>query len=193
MFQLKKIKDKIYLLMFDEHYELCMHFLRIQEFYESPNPQFHNNTFNIVDLMQWYAKHYGNGAFTYPDENRYDLFMRAIFQQLYNDNNGNDFYLMGANSKSKDVIKHELAHALFFTNPNYRNHMTQLVEGLPNRVRNLIFKKLSSKMYNSTVHIDETQAYLSTCLSEFLDISSIQKVRKPFIMYYNKHTRNIVL
>ena len=35
-YTVKEIKPRIFLLSFKDHYDLCMHFVRYQEFYESP-------------------------------------------------------------------------------------------------------------------------------------------------------------
>lgn len=61
---IKEISPKVYLLTFDTQYELCMTFVRIQEFYESP--EFRNKYFELEEYMDWWAKNYGNGSFDYP-------------------------------------------------------------------------------------------------------------------------------
>lgn len=65
-YKLKKIKDQIYLVDCENHYDLCMLFLRYQEFYESPNSKFRGKDFQILDYMEWWSKTKGNGSFTYP-------------------------------------------------------------------------------------------------------------------------------
>ena len=45
-----------------------MHFLRAQEFYESPFPEFKGKNFNLIDYMEKYAKAYGDNVFTYPGD-----------------------------------------------------------------------------------------------------------------------------
>lgn len=64
-FKCFEVKPNIYLLEFKDHYDMAMHFLRFQEYYESPNPKFRGKPFEIFDFMEWYSKNH-NGVFTYP-------------------------------------------------------------------------------------------------------------------------------
>ena len=54
----------VYHLSFKTQYELCMSFVRIQEFYESP--KFRNKYFTLEQYMDYWCKEFGNGSFTYP-------------------------------------------------------------------------------------------------------------------------------
>lgn len=67
-FKVYEILPNLYSLEFKDRYKMCMHFLRVQEFYESPNPKFRNKAFDIFDFMEWYSKKYGEGSFTYPGD-----------------------------------------------------------------------------------------------------------------------------
>jgi hypothetical protein len=67
-FKIKQVKPRIFLFEFTDQYDMCMHFLRYQEFYESPNPKFRNKSFTILEFMEWQAKKEGDGNFTYPTE-----------------------------------------------------------------------------------------------------------------------------
>jgi len=115
MYQFKQIAENIYVLSFDNEYDLAMHFVRYQEFYECPNGVFRSNCFSLIDYMEWYAKENGN-QFTYPqdwggfnipgwvlmrllgvraigdleisrikDRNKYDDFMERIVTLIYPD------------------------------------------------------------------------------------------------------------
>ena len=64
-----KIQDKIllphiYILNFETQYELCMSFVRMQEFYESP--KFKGKYFTLEQYMDYWSKEFGKGSFTYP-------------------------------------------------------------------------------------------------------------------------------
>lgn len=65
-FKIKQVKPRIFLFEFTDQYDMNMHFLRYQEFYESPNPKFRNKSFTIFEFMEWQAKTEGDGNFTYP-------------------------------------------------------------------------------------------------------------------------------
>jgi hypothetical protein len=60
----KILMPHVYSLLFDTQYELCMSFVRIQEFYESP--KFRGKYFTLEEYMDYWSKEFGNGAFTYP-------------------------------------------------------------------------------------------------------------------------------
>jgi len=61
--KIKKIYPNIFLVTFDKRYDLCMTFLRFQEFYESP--KFRNKYFELEEFMDWWADKYGKGSFDY--------------------------------------------------------------------------------------------------------------------------------
>jgi hypothetical protein len=64
-YKIEKVKPKIFAIIIEDSYDRAMTFLRIQEFYESPNPAFRGNKdFSFSEYMKWYTKEYGKG-FTY--------------------------------------------------------------------------------------------------------------------------------
>ena len=67
-FKIKEIKPNIFLFEFKHNYDMCMHFLRYQEYYESSSPKYRGKAFEIFDFMRWYSLKYGKGAFTYVDD-----------------------------------------------------------------------------------------------------------------------------
>lgn len=60
----KILLPHIYVLAFDTRYELCMSFVRIQEFYESP--KFKGRYFTLEQYIDYWSKEFGKGSFTYP-------------------------------------------------------------------------------------------------------------------------------
>ena len=180
-YSVKEIIKNTYLLTFEEHYDLAMFFLRYQEYYESNFPDFKGKAFTIIDFMERYAK-FRKGCFSYcddfagwnipssviddvtalgiPDPNKYDA---EIFKlHTYLKEKSDKYYLIGVSRKNNEnAINHELAHALFYHVPEYKEKMLELVTKLP--------KKFSKKMdrflkngYSEDVFDDEKQAYLST-------------------------------
>lgn len=118
----------VYQLEFDNQYDLAMHFLRYQEYYESP--VWHKQVFTLVDYMEWYAKeqcgwqHRRKGGpanmFSYPadwngfniprwaleepmkaiqDWNKYDDFMFTIYKQMVSREGEHPFYLIGTHTQ----------------------------------------------------------------------------------------------
>src|SRR5208337_624717 len=136
MFTLKCINPAIWHLHFSKQYDLNMHFLRYQEFYE--NPKFRNKSVALVDIMDWYSKHIGKGNFTYAkdwagfnfpgkyifevhqkgieDINRYDRLMLGIAEFIASKENSDAWYIIGTSEEDDelaDTFNHELAHGIF--------------------------------------------------------------------------------
>lgn len=61
-----ELPRSIYQVEVDTQYELCMTFIRLQEFYESPFEEIRGKYFSLEKYMDCYAAEYGN--FTYPTD-----------------------------------------------------------------------------------------------------------------------------
>lgn len=207
---LREVKPKIFLVDFRNSYDLAVHFMRYQEFYESASPRFRDKTWYWIDFMKWYSKKHGKGTFTYardwqgfnipgdtiekawamgiPDVNDYDKTMFDIAMQCKDQAKG-DFYLIGATGRN-GVLKHEIAHGFFYTIPEYKIEMTQLNKALDSTFRKQVNTTLKKMGYNPKVYIDECQAYLATGVSEEFTMP-IDREDKPFISVYNRYYKKL--
>lgn len=206
-YTLIEVKPRIFFLNFKDHYDMSSHFMRYQEYYESPSAKFRNQPFSWPDFMEYYAKKFGNGAFSYhvdwagfnipgtiikhvhmlgiPDPNKYDAEMLAVYEKCLAKYPDRLFYIIGAVGE-KWAMKHEIAHGFFYTQDEYRKEMTALVKALPKTLRTRINKVLKDIGYTPGVYIDETQAYMSTGVPEKFKIKT-GKQTKPFEELYNKY------
>ena len=210
IFKIKEIKQGIFLFEFKNNYDMCMHFLRYQEFYESSSPKFRGKKFEIFDFMRWYAHKFGKGVFTYTDDwdgfnipgdvikkvnnlyiedkNIYDYEMMMAWKQCQAKVDGK-FYIIGV-VKGSGALTHEIAHGMFYLVPEYKKEMTKLVKALEpaiNKEMNLTLKSLG---YTPKVFVDETQAYMATGLSySFDDTTSWPDERKLFEEVFKKYNR----
>lgn len=198
LFTLKEVKPKIFLLEFDHEYDMCMMFLRYQEYYESPSPKFRGKAFKILDFMRWYSLTFGQGNFTYPtdwsgfnissdivrrvwalsipDSSNYDVEMLKVYDQCMCKTKNQKFYLIGT-TKGGDALDHEIAHGFFYLNKQYKKEMTKLVEALEPDIRQAMNEYLTKLGYTPKVFVDEIQANLATASeSDFSGGSS----RSPF-------------
>lgn len=202
-FKIKEVKPGIFLFSFKDYYEMGMHFLRYQEYYESPSAKFRGKSFTILDFMSWYVKQRKTDVFTYcrdwggynfpaqvisnvrklkiPDPNFYDGEMLKAFSKCLTKSNGQDFYIIGAVGEG-ETLNHEVAHGLYYLNSEYKKEMNRLVAELPKSVIKKVNEWLKSVGYTSKVYKDETQAYFATGLPEALD--SFKKYQKPFKALY---------
>ena len=191
-FTLKQILPNIFLLNFNNAYDLGMMFLRYQEFYESPSKKIRGKSMSILRLMEWYARYSKKNIFTYPEDfagdnfpgenilkvfeagipdyNFYDLLMKNVYEHCAS--YSNKFYIVATigkksnfpkwwKDKPQDIIKHEVAHALFYLNKEYKKEMVSLINNLPKRYKTKIKIALKKLGYAKTVYTDEMQAYLS--------------------------------
>ncbi len=201
-------------------FDLCMHFLRYQEFYESP--EFAGKKFTILEFMEWYSKTHGGGAFTYPkdwagfnipssviwrvhsagilDHNKYDSTMIEVYNKISANTHlvkgctkNDDFYILGACKADIKTLDHEIAHALYSTNINYYDDMNNLRETLPASATDNITGYLTELGYNKKVFNDELQAYLATGVPSELKKAggNIKKYIDQFERVFKKHTKNI--
>lgn len=177
--QLKQFNHNIFLVSFDNAYDLGMHFLRWSEYRESP--VFRGQAFKIMDFIDDYSRK-NNGVFTYCqdwggfnvpsstfdelsfnkilDFNKYDVFMQGLISFIrtiapYK------FYLVGHITGRSNVVEHELSHAMFDMIPGYRKAMEDLIDGLTDTYP-IIEESLVKMGYHPSVCRDECHAYLST-------------------------------
>ena len=163
-----KLAERIFLVEFDSQYLLASTFLRIQEHYESR--KYRNRVFSLEEFMDWYAATFG--AFTYfedwsgfnvPSE-AFEAFYQGTFNPLSKKEErllglfrreSRPFYVIGLSSK--DDLKHELAHALFSTQPEYKKAVVAAMRGFDTSV---LKRRLAKMGYHAHVLPDEVQAYL---------------------------------
>lgn len=208
-FTIKEVKPNIFLFNFKDPYECAMHFLRYQEYYESPNPKFRDHTWTILEYMKWYSKKYGNRAFTYPadwsgfnipsnviqdvfqnyipDYNAYDQIMCEAWSECVKKAKDDRFYIIGATNGNIEVVQHEIAHGMFYINDDYKKEMTALVKQLKPKLRNACFKNLKDMGYTSKVFVDECQAYFATGLAERFTFKVSDKTLQPFQEVFKKY------
>ena len=190
-FEIREILPKIFVLTFDRKYELCMTFVRIQEFYESP--VFRNRYFDLETFIDYWSAKFGNGSFTYPSvwngfnlpgkiiekwvsvvsehrdlRQREAILLKDIEQEC--EERGydlSDIYVIGVHKEQSeeriaDVINHEVAHALYTLYPKYKRSCNKLLRGLPDIIATKAQGKLKVMGYGKNVFRDEMQAYFST-------------------------------
>jgi len=158
----------IYLVRFPTRYELASTFLRIQEHYEST--RFRNRVFTLETYMDWYASEFG--AFTYFEDwsgfnvpsTAFQPFYDGTFDPLLEKEKRllnrfrrirRPFYVIGV--ASRQDLKHEIAHALYFTNLAYRR---AAMAAMRRYDTSALQTELARMGYHRYVIRDEVQAYL---------------------------------
>jgi hypothetical protein len=177
-------EEHIYVVTTDNQYDLAMLFMRVQEYYESSFKQIKGKEFTIFKFMELYSKKFGDGAFTYAkdwegfnvpgkvldtlygpgykyniqDPSEYDGHMEEILNKI----KSKEFYLIGAVNKDASTIEHELCHARFALDKNYKKKVREILKQLPDNIKKKIKDHLLSIGYCKGMLEDELQAYVSS-------------------------------
>ena len=172
---------RIFHARFKSQRPLCSTFMRIQEYYESPNPKFRGHYFTKDEYAQWYAELRGSfsyyedwGGFNVPGnivrdfhEGKFDPLSareKHLLETLLSYENSlfnKPFYLIGTCGRAVDVA-HEVAHGLWYLSKDYKNRMMKQLDLLPAAFKKRFFKSLGEGGYCQEVLLDELQAYIIT-------------------------------
>lgn len=157
----------------DSQEELAITFMRFQEHYESPNPDFKGKIFTQGQLKRWYSETYGSNdyhqqwiGFNFPSQVLHP-FKHGLFDPLTTEEQRlldlfryrlDDFYIIGAQNNS--VLRHELAHALYCSNTKYRKEIDTIIKNNTKKLKKTI-SYILNKGYSTEVLNDEIQAYIT--------------------------------
>jgi hypothetical protein len=195
-------------LKFQNQYELCSSFMRMQEFYESPFKQVRGKFFTLEKFMDLYARQQGNftyttdwGGFNVPghvvnafhDHFREHLLEKEkrLFEAIWKVEPDARYYVIGLSDDSN--LDHEMAHALYYLNDDYCKTVQSLVKSLPASVSKPVKRWLLKHGYSKPLVVDETNAYLATNnKAEITDIFGKKvgkhyKKFKPFRKAFKEH------
>lgn len=212
----KEIVPRIYCATVDDDYDRAMLFCRYQEYYESPYKKFRGKKFSWMQYMKHYKEAWKKRTFTYPDdwsgynipsnildggvdafykETEYDEVMNDIYfycaidSQNKNDGTRCDWYLIGASSKDKGTMNHEIAHGLYFTNKEYKKKVNELI----NNIKPTHYDKLKNKLIkmgyvdDKKIIDDEIQAFMSTGLYNGLNTKELKVYEREFKNNFKKY------
>ncbi len=188
-YSIEEVRPNVFAVIVKDHYHRAMLFCRVQEFYESPNPQFRGKNFSIWDYIEWYSREHRDvftytfdwGGFNIPLKTAWDCYeklkeyespydetmdniIRTIEMKMFNKKNTRNWnaYIIGADSTESDTFEHEICHGLYATNKEYKQLVDEITETILTKDY-LTFKNNLIKMgYTDGVIDDEIQAYLST-------------------------------
>lgn len=212
-----EVKPNIFAVEVKDDYHLAMLFLRVQEFYESPNPRFRGNHFSIWEFIEWYSKEKG-GSFTYASdwagfnipydvlrecylnviaiETPYDAIMQEIFATITYRKGEGPAYIIGVPDTTGHTFIHEVCHGMYYVNEDYK----QAADSVTNELLSVspqsyyAFKKnLLGMGYTDSVVDDEIQAYLSTNWENGNFGSGVEKsIKRKFHKQYIKQLSKFI-
>jgi hypothetical protein len=218
-YKLTQVSEKIFALEIPNNWDRAMVFLRAQEFYESASPQFKNKNFDVWDYLRWYAveRNISTGAFDYPLDwaaynipiktvvksldiftgtlTPYDIFMDEILHEIFNKYGVTEYdtYLVGVKDLSDKNLKHELSHALWYTEPAFKKEANSLLKTVPTDLLKEGKATLTKMGYHKEVLVDEFVAYTSTGDMKRLIKSSesYKTLEKPFKSLLTKYLTSL--
>jgi hypothetical protein len=219
-YELYEIAPKIYAVLAKDSFERAMLFLRAQEYYESPFPEFRGQDFDIFVYMNRYRKERSANYFSYtadwsgynvPSESleacmrgvyqyhtditSYDHEMTEVVSIIRQYQKKGKFYLLGVDSLESRVMDHEFAHGLFYTNKAYKTEMMELVLSLKRDLYEQLESYLIQIGYTSHVIADEIQAYMATGLTATMaktrgSVTAAKKFEKIFKKYKKQYGKH---
>lgn len=187
----EEIAKNIFHVNFPNQLELTSTFLRFQEHFESP--YFRGKVFSLEEFKSWYVRNSPKGRetgeFTYYSDwlgfnipsNMLEPFYQGKFNplsarekrllDLFRKKRGSIFYIIGTSGASNHTtLKHEIAHGLFYTNPEYKKEVLKILDDIDSNDRKSMKSYLSGRGgYHPSVFVDETHANI---------LSNIQRLRK---------------
>ena len=157
----------------DSQEELGRTFIRFQEYYESPNPEFKGKIFTLGMVRQWYSIKYGADTyhhdwtgFNFPSKVLIP-FKQGLFDPLTTEETellnlfkyrNDHFYIMGA--QYVETLRHELSHALYDSNIKYKTEINKYINKNKKQLEKAK-KYILEKGYDQEVINDELQAYIT--------------------------------
>jgi len=213
---LETLAENIFHLKFEERNQLAKTFLRFQEYFESP--EFRGKIFTLEEYKQWYISHSPQGEktgqFTYCQDwagfNVPSHILEPFYQgkfnplsdeekqllNLFKDKKNEKFYIIGTlrdvGSVVKGKLRHEIAHGLYYTNPEYKREVLKTLDEVGSKAMDKINKYFEkSGGYHPDVWLDEAHAYLIATLDILeennIDISSLAPISKKLNILFDKY------
>lgn len=200
----------IFHIVFENQFIITSTLMRIQEFYESNIAQIKDNYFTLEYLIHEYTIQNGGNfnyftkwsGFNFPKENikkfvnkfKGNISEKELgFINFLSDNlpeDIDDYYII-ATYREED-ISHELAHAYYYLNEDYRNTMDELCQDLSPVLYESIYEQLYNDGYCDMVMSDEIQAYLATSPQKELNSYMGIKISKHIVNKFRKVFKNVM-
>jgi hypothetical protein len=205
MVSVEGLGNGIYHLSFPNQFLMNASFVRLQEHFESP--KFRGKLFTHEEFRAWYRSTREHKEFSYyTDWGGFNIpgyvltpFLNGRFDPLRPEEQAlvetfrgmqGPLYIIGTLETDRiSTLRHELAHALYHTNPTYRREVDTILDGIN---CNPLHRLLKSMGYHAAQWRDEAHAYLGDEPWE-LEAQGVNplpyaKVRRELLRVYNKHS-----
>lgn len=186
-------------LEFATQKDLSLTMGRPQEFYESDKEELRGKVFTYDQFVDSYTTK--DGKFEYlhswrgyniPSHvlesffNNFELTTREeCLTEITKDYRNQKYYVIGSSKMHPEVIDHELVHAHYYLNSEYKKQADQLVGELDVNIKDMLIDKLKGWGYADNVINDEINAYMSTSSQDYIknrmELEIPKKHQEPFI------------
>lgn len=180
-YKITEVNPNVFAVIIKDKYDRAMTFCRVQEYYESPNSNFRGKDFSMWDYMKWYATNHTGfsyagdwSGFNIPFdvlekcyrniqkfETPYDEVMYKIYWQIQTIKGKGKAYIISSGDTEDDTFQHEVCHALWYTNPQYKKVAKSVLNIIEAEHYDIFKNNLLNMGYTDAVIDDEIQAYLS--------------------------------
>jgi hypothetical protein len=216
--ELYEVYPNIFALVIKDDKLRARVFLRYQEFYESDSDTFRGKGFKWEDYINFYKEKTKKDYFSYhedfagynipcdtiescktkiPDLNIYDMIMFSVVDTIKEIVGSNKYYLIGidqSNNENPSLIYHEIAHGLWFSDPEYKSLMKSLLDQMDSNIKEQIIDILKGYGYGDNVFEDEIQAYMATGLStKMQSMDNTEQEVIKFKKVFENYIKNIKL
>jgi len=180
--KLKVYHGNILHLIFSSQKEMTVTMFRPQEYYECGSKQVRNKTFTFEDFLDFYAEEDGAvdyfekvQGFNIPSDSLEDFFHKFDLsrreKKLYKITRkfiSKPYYVLATKEGDATTLDHELAHAQYYLNSEYRIQAQSLIRNMRADLRRQIMQCLKDKGYDKSVIDDEINAFMSTSGLKYL-------------------------
>jgi len=182
--RLEELLENVFHVEFRTQYELNSTFLRIEG--HSSHPEFKGRIFRLNEFREWYIQNTSTGKKTgkfylLPDD--LEPFYEGKFDPLYKgekelleefkERRGIKWHMIATfrGRRQNNILRHELGHFLFETNPSYKEEVMKVLSEMKTRDRIRITNYLVREGYQYNDVDDETHAVLCGEKDYFKDSS----------------------
>ena len=212
----EKIANNIYHLTLPSNWQLAKTFLRFQEHFESP--KFRGKIFSLDEYKKWYilnspiGKKTGKftyyrdwGGFNIPSKVLIPFYKgkfnplskeEKVILKLFKNKRKKKFYIIATFKNSgRYLLKHEIAHGLFYTNLKYKREVIKILKRIDQKVKRQITNYLAKYGggYHPSVWTDEIHTHILENLNYLkkhgVDSTKLLKINKKLNEAFSKYLK----
>lgn len=175
-FDVRQLHPKIILLTFKDAVYMCRTLVRFQEYAESP--YFYKKIFTRASYRRWFRRYHNDPTARYEDTvagfNIPSWSFNAFYADKFNPLHSSEkaildalrkyegrYYVIAVDGRDgNNNLRHELAHAVYYIDSDYRNQVNAILRELP-KLKEARRHLILYENYHQLRTTDEVNSYLS--------------------------------